>query len=78
MNAKEKAQELVEKYQKLYVTVRGCGDDGNPCIITNNMFSKAAIRCSIVSVEEILQLCWNGNTYAKKYWNDVKSELQSL
>jgi hypothetical protein len=77
MTPKKKAKELVKKYQNICVTVRGCGDDGNPCIITNKMYSNAATLCSIVMVEEILNLCWNGNKVAKKYWEDVKSELHS-
>jgi len=78
MNAKEKAKELVEKYLNTIIHFPYIDTEDGNCIGTGYMTYNSAVRCAINAVEEILQLCWNGNTDAKKYWNDVKSELQSL
>jgi hypothetical protein len=35
-------------------------------------------RCSLIAVDEILNLCWNGNLKAKEYWEEVKQEIEKL
>jgi hypothetical protein len=80
MTPKEKAEELIEKYKSIYVTVEGCKDGGNPCIVTNNMFTNAAARCAKIAVEEVLyalQVPSIENKGSKlydsqiQYWNEV-------
>ena len=82
----EKANDLIKKYQSLYVTVQGCNEGGNPCIITNNMYSNAAIRCAKLAVDEILEGLNNeniiyGSEYryeVSNYYENVKKELERL
>lgn len=56
MEAKNKAIELVEKFRKQQVTVSGCKDGGNPCIITSEMYFNSAKQCALICVDEILVL----------------------
>jgi hypothetical protein len=37
-----------------------------------------AKRCALIAVDEILNLCWNGNLKAKEYWEEVKQEILKL
>jgi hypothetical protein len=41
------------------------------------IFSEAKQR-ALIAVDEILQLCWNGNLKAQKYWMEVKQEIEKL
>ncbi len=34
--------------------------------------------CSLITVDEILNLCWNGNLKAKEFWFEVKQEIEKL
>ena len=81
MTPEEKSKELIEKYKSIYVTVDGCKDGGNPCIITNNMFTNAAARCAKIAVEEILKMGWNlphyENISGEQYWNEVLTHLNT-
>jgi hypothetical protein len=84
LTAEQKAQELIEKYRKLYVTVKGCSNDGNPCIVTNNMYSNAAIRCALIAVGEIdkaIDFDWmevQNLDREHAYWESVKQHLLTL
>jgi hypothetical protein len=77
MTPQEKAKEFIEKYQSIAVTVVGCGDR-NPCIVNNIMLTKSAAQCALVTVDEILSLCWGGNKVAEDYWQEVKKEIENL
>jgi hypothetical protein len=33
---------------------------------------------ALIAVDEVLQLCWNGNLKAKEYWEEVKQEILNL
>lgn len=35
-------------------------------------------QCALIAVDEILNLCWNGNKTALNYWEQVKEEIESL
>ena len=75
MNAKEKAKELIEKYLKLDIEIGGQYDG----YLTMKMHN--AKQCALIAVEEIInhhsqeQGLYRIDTY---YWQQVKSELQSL
>ena len=75
MNAKEKAKELIEKYLKLDIEIGGQHDG----YLTMKMHD--AKQCALIAVEEIInhhsqeQGLYRIDTY---YWQQVKSELQSL
>jgi hypothetical protein len=74
MNAKEKADELIDKMY--YVGRYDDKEDYNPA-----MAWERAKQCALMAVEEILnhhsqeQGLYRIDTY---YWQQVKSELQSL
>jgi hypothetical protein len=92
MNAREKAKELIEKYQKLDIEIGGQYDG----YLTMKIHD--AKQCALMAVEEILhceatepsntdwddcgataQYYWpQRKVDAGKFWGDVKSELQSL
>jgi hypothetical protein len=68
MTAKEKAKELVDEFQRqifFYVT-----DD--------RIDIEESKGCALIAVDEVLQLCWNGNLKAQQYWMEVKQEIEKL
>jgi hypothetical protein len=66
MNAKEKARELIFCFE-------------NDLVECDTYFLDAAKqRCALIAVDEILNLCWNGNLKAKEYWEEVKQEILNL
>ncbi len=82
MNAKEKADELIDKMY--YVGRYDDKEDYNPA-----MAWERAKQCALIAVDEILNNncgshtdeanATNSEIYCDEYfWNDVKSELQSL
>jgi hypothetical protein len=80
MTPEEKSKELIEKYKSIYVTVDGCKDGGNPCIITNNMFTNAAARCAKIAVEEMINDCDASSPFETTrlaYWNEVLTHLNT-
>ena len=77
MIPKEKAIELIDKFKELYVTVKGCDDGGNPCIITTNMYSNAAKRCALLATEFARENPLNSKGY-NAYLDNVKQELEKL
>ena len=79
MNAKEKAKELIEKYLKLEIEIGGQYDG----YITMKMHD--AKQCALIAVDEALDaLIMESNIYGSdmikvlNYYEDVKSEMQSL
>jgi hypothetical protein len=80
MTPKEKAKELIEKYKSIYVTVEGCKDGGNPCIITNNMFTNAAARCAKIAAEEVINYAKTFGDVTEldvQYYNEVLTHLNT-
>jgi hypothetical protein len=66
MTPKEKAKELVDSFE----------DELMEC--DTYFLDAAKQRCALIAVDEILNLCWNGNLKAKEYWMEVKQEIQKL
>lgn len=80
---KEKAKELVEKYLNTIIHFPYIDTEDGSCIGTGYMTHNSAVRCAIISVEEMLnvQSCLysynTGNSFVshKEYWTLVKEEL---
>jgi hypothetical protein len=75
MTPKEKAKELVEKYQKLDIEIGGQYDG----YLTMKIHD--AKQCALIAVDEILKLVSDDlDLYYKDciYWEQVKTEIQSL
>jgi hypothetical protein len=66
MTPQEKAKELIDSFE----------DDLMEC--DTYFLETAKQRCALIAVDEILNLCWNGNLKAKEYWIEVKQEIQKL
>jgi hypothetical protein len=67
MTPKEKAIEL---YEKFYYKI--------PTLLDEKILDCLAQECALIAVDEVLQLCWNGNLKAKEYWEEVKQEILKL
>jgi hypothetical protein len=66
MTPQEKAKELVDSFE-------------NDLMECDTYFLETAKqRCALIAVNEILNLCWNGNLKAKEYWEEVKQEIEKL
>jgi hypothetical protein len=73
MTAKEKANELVDKYWDVD------SDVNSDAYIDKSM----AIKCALIAVEEIMQFLMQASEYLAfpeqiKYWLEVKAELEKL
>jgi hypothetical protein len=66
MTPREKAIELIDSFE----------DDLMEC--DTYFLDAAKQRCALIAVDEILQLCWNGNLKAQQYWMEVKQEIEKL
>jgi hypothetical protein len=66
MTPKEKTIELINSFE----------DDLMEC--DTYFLETAKQRCALIAVNEILNLCWNGNLKAQKYWMEVKKEIEKL
>ena len=77
MTPKEKSEELVLKYWNLPTTFQYV-KDGVIFIENSHINEEAAKQCALIAVDEILNLCWNGNKTALNYWEQVKEEIESL
>lgn len=77
MNAQDKAKELVEKFLNAEFNCKECNMPfcDIPCTKLSLFEAK---QCAIIAVDAILNLCWNGNKVAEKYWQEVKNEIQNL
>ena len=71
MTAKEKAKELVEKYQF-----------NGDMIDDIRMSEESAKQCALICVDEILESLWNvGHSSSNdeiNYWKEVKQEINKL
>ena len=70
MTPKEKAEELIKSYRAINFTT------GNYSKMI--AFYEDCKQCALIAVDEILNLCWNGNLDAKMYWEEVKKEIENL
>jgi len=74
MTPKEKAKELVYKYQYL-VNTWDCYNDESLEMIYRLPNMK---QCALIAVDEVLNLCWGGNKIGIKHWEDIKQEIELL
>ena len=73
MNAKEKTNELIEKYLKLDIEIGGQYDG----YLTMKMHD--AKQCALIAVEEIMSaIDAEDHVILYNYWQKVRAELQSL
>ena len=68
MEAKEKAEELFNKYC-IYLRAGLLYDDEA---------RQDAKECALIAVDEILNLCWGGNKVGIKHWQEVKEEIEKI
>ena len=76
-SAKEKAEKLVSDFYSInckLIEVKNGYDMGNRYDL---VFPKCK-QCALIAVDEVLQLCWNGNLKAQQYWMEVKQEIEKL
>ena len=66
---KNKAKELVD-------SMYNC-DKSTPNEAMAMLYPHAK-QCALIAVDEILNLCWNGNKVAMEYWQKVKQEIEKL
>lgn len=79
MTPQEKANEFINKYTNLKISVYGCSEGSNPCIVTAEMFTKCAIDCAIIAVDEIIEMkIIRKDDVLSDYWQEVKQELIKL
>jgi len=74
MKAKEKAEELVNKYRMILMDEDT--DCGNEILCT-----LIAIKNALIAVAEIIEHISKGADYGglkKMYWTDVKTELEAM
>lgn len=82
MNAKEKANELVEKYLNTIIHFPYIDTEDGNCIGSGYMTHNSAVKCAINAVDEIYEhINWHEfepSPAKLDFWNDVKSALESL
>lgn len=85
MDAKTKAQELIEKYTISIAIL--CNINNDPSITTGLLIKESAIKLALIAVNEIIKanpshIYWNMNDYETHssitFWNEVKLELEAL
>lgn len=82
MNAKEKANELVEKYLNTIIHFPYIDTEDGNCIGTGYMTHNSAVRCAINAVDEILNarpldpnyVDWDDCGAAHQYWYEAQKE----
>jgi predicted proteasome-type protease len=73
MTSKEKAKELVKKYQiKVGVFFT---EDSIQRIVNADMRIQSSKQCALISVDEILKHCYE---VMKPFWEEVKQEIEKL
>ena len=81
-HAKKKAKEILKKYTDLKVTILGCVDRGNACVVSNNLLDQSAKQCALIAVKEIqTAILWHDTEIPHKeieFWYQVKNEIEKL
>ena len=74
MSAKEKANELIEKYLKLEIEIGGKHDG------YLKMKMHEAKQCALIAVDEVLEILWHthNNKSEYRFWQQVKTEIGNL
>jgi hypothetical protein len=70
MTPKEKAEELVGKYQSGY-TIHGFNYQ-----FLNDL--QDAKQCALIAANEILNQYWSHDTKRRDWWQEVKQEIEKL
>jgi CTP:phosphocholine cytidylyltransferase-like protein len=65
MTPKEKAEELVDKYDILQAIIEGFSFYDSK-------------QCALIAVDEILSEYWSHNTKRRDWWQEVKQEIEKL
>lgn len=90
MTAKEKANELVEKYLNTIIHFPHIDTEDGNCIGTGYMTHNSAVRCAINAVDEVLRVIDDYDNFElchetllqvindRFYWTEVKSEIEKL
>jgi hypothetical protein len=63
-----KAKELVDNY---WIYLRAG-------LLYDEEAKEDAKQCSLIAVDQILNLCWGGNKVGMKHWQEVKQEIEKL
>jgi hypothetical protein len=82
MTSKEKAEELIEKYQLLQIHLPYEDSQDGYCIASGAMLYNSAKNCTIIAVDEILNsiplepnnVDWDDCGATHKYWYDAQKE----
>jgi len=74
MTPKEKAKELVEKFQDIENIGRYSGDYGFSEWSTIESI-KQAKQCALIAVDEMIEVC---DSYVAPYYYEVKQEIEKL
>jgi hypothetical protein len=87
VSPKKKAQQIINIFRKTKVTITGCSEGSNPCIISNYMSESSAIECAKISVKQIinsspsLPVLSDSGTFgadieeSNLYWKEVLKEI---
>lgn len=83
MTAKEKANDLVEKFLNQTINFPYIDTVDKQCIGSGYMTYKSAVSCAIIAVDEIIKEFKNSDSlyatnFLAAYWAEVKNELEKL
>lgn len=79
MTAKEKANELVEKFLNQPINFPYIDTVDKQCIGSGYMTYKSAVSCAIIAVDEIIEHCSQVEPFlGVDFWQEVKTELNKL
>jgi hypothetical protein len=75
MKTKEKAKDLVERFDFIYTY------DGLD-IMDEELTNDSRKQCALIAVDEVINQCWNYREIdlglALEYWQEVKQEIEKL
>lgn len=75
LSPKEKADELIKKYESLYLHILHIDCEGDSAISSGSITYFSAIKCSLVAVDEMLGSMGADRGY--EFWSSVKKELEN-
>ena len=79
MTAKEKAEELVDKYLLLSIDFPYNDTQDGQCIGNGYMLYNSAKQCALIAVDEIIEEVHGGGIVGRSlYWKEVKQEIEKL
>ena len=72
-HAKKKAKEILKKYTDLKVTILGCVDRGNACVVTNNLLDQSAKQCALIDCNGKIELAERVSDISSNYFRLTKT-----